>query len=113
VLRPAAADPSTPLLLVTGGPRDEVDRLRKVVEAGGVPVLTGPERGAAAMRALIADARDALVTVLRSVGALLLAHPEIAELDVNPLRATGDGLVAADALVVLAGAGRGEHRRGP
>ncbi len=109
MLRPAAADPSTPLLLVTGGPRDEVDRLRKVVEAGGVPVLTGPERGAAAMRALIADARDALVTVLRSVGALLLAHPEIAEL----VRATGDGLVAADALVVLAGAGRGEHRRGP
>jgi acetyltransferase len=56
LLEPAAAHPSTPLLLVTGGPREDVDRLREVVEAGGVPVLTGPERGAAAMRALVADA---------------------------------------------------------
>jgi acetyltransferase len=45
--------------------------------------------------------RDALVEVLRSVGALLSAHPEIAELDVNPLRATGGGLFAADALIVV------------
>jgi acetate---CoA ligase (ADP-forming) len=56
LLRPAAANPAVPLLLVTGGPRDEVDRLRETVEAGGVPLFTGPERGAAAMRALVADA---------------------------------------------------------
>ncbi len=43
LLRPAEANPSTPLLLVTGGPREEVDRLREGMEAGGVPVLTGPE----------------------------------------------------------------------
>jgi acetyltransferase len=59
VLRPAEANRSTPLLLVTGGPREEVDRVREVAEAGGVPVLANPERGAAAMRALVADARAA------------------------------------------------------
>jgi acetate---CoA ligase (ADP-forming) len=59
LLGPAAANPSTPLVLVTGGPREEVDRLRELVEAGGVPVLTAPERGAAAMRALVADATAA------------------------------------------------------
>ena len=59
VLRPAIANRSTPLLLVTGGPRDDVDRVRELVEAGGVPVLANPERGAAAMRALVADARAA------------------------------------------------------
>jgi acetyltransferase len=45
--------------------------------------------------------RDTLVGVLRAVGELLSAHPEIAELDVNPLRATGASLVAADALIVV------------
>lgn len=50
--------------------------------------------------------RDALVAVLRSIGDLLTAHPEIAELDVNPLRATGDALIAADALIVLDPRGR-------
>jgi acyl-CoA synthetase (NDP forming) len=59
LLDPAKANPSTPLLLVTGGPRDEIDRLRGTVEAGAVPVLTGPERGADAMRALVADATAA------------------------------------------------------
>lgn len=59
LLRPAEANPSTPLLLVTGGPREEVDRLREGMEAGGVPVLTGPERGATGMRALVADATAA------------------------------------------------------
>jgi acetyltransferase len=59
VLRPAQANRSTPLLLVTGGPREEVDRVRELVEAGGVPLLANPERGAAAMRALVADARAA------------------------------------------------------
>jgi acyl-CoA synthetase (NDP forming) len=56
LLRPAAANPAIPLLLVTGGAREDVDRLRETIEAGGVPVLTGPERGAAAVRALVADA---------------------------------------------------------
>ena len=36
--------------------------------------------------------------VLRAVEALLLAHPEIIEIDVNPVRLTPDGAVALDAL---------------
>jgi acyl-CoA synthetase (NDP forming) len=59
LLRPAAANPSTPLVLVTAGPGDQIERLRATVEGGGVPVLTNPERGAAAMRALVADAAAA------------------------------------------------------
>ncbi|HZD01133.1 MAG TPA: acetate--CoA ligase family protein [Actinomycetes bacterium] len=59
VLRPARTNPSVPLLLVSSGPPGEIQRLRATVEGGGVPLLTAPERGAAAMRALVADARAA------------------------------------------------------
>lgn len=45
--------------------------------------------------------REELVKVLLAVSRLLLAHPEVAELDINPLRATSAGLYALDALVIL------------
>lgn len=48
--------------------------------------------------------RDELAAVLLAVGGLLAASPDVAELDVNPLRATPRGLVALDALVVRAAA---------
>jgi acyl-CoA synthetase (NDP forming) len=48
---------------------------------------------------------EALAHVVATVGDLVTAHP-IAELDVNPVLATGDGAVALDALVVLEGDGR-------
>lgn len=41
------------------------------------------------------------VKVLLAVSRLLLAHPEVAELDINPLRATSAGLYALDALIIL------------
>ena len=42
----------------------------------------------------------AVAPVLRAVEALLLAHPAITEIDVNPVRLISDGAVALDALVV-------------
>ncbi|WP_410767436.1 acetate--CoA ligase family protein [Haloferax sp. DFSO60] len=44
---------------------------------------------------------DALAGVIRRVGDLLVEYDEIAEIDVNPVLATGDGAMALDALVVL------------
>ena len=46
---------------------------------------------------------DLVRPVLRAVEALLLGHPEINEIDVNPVRVTGAGAVALDALVVCGG----------
>jgi acetate---CoA ligase (ADP-forming) len=43
---------------------------------------------------------DVVAPVLRAVEALLLAHPEIIEIDVNPVRLTSQGAIALDALVV-------------
>ena len=45
-----------------------------------------------------------------AVSRLLEGHPEVAELDINPLIATNDGLVAVDALVV---ATRGDSTGAP
>ena len=45
---------------------------------------------------------DVVAPVLRAVEALLLAHPEITEIDVNPVRLTSQGAIALDALVVCA-----------
>lgn len=44
---------------------------------------------------------DALARAVRQVGDLVAEHDAIAEVDVNPLFATEDGVVALDALVTL------------
>lgn len=44
---------------------------------------------------------DALASVVRAVGDLVVEHEAIVEVDVNPVLATGTGAVALDALVVL------------
>jgi acetyltransferase len=51
-------------------------------------------------RGLPAVDRDELAAILVGLGELLTANPWIAEIDVNPLRATPTGLIALDALIV-------------
>jgi acyl-CoA synthetase (NDP forming) len=48
-----------------------------------------------------------LERIIRTVARLAADHPEIAEIDVNPLLVSGTDLVAADALVILTGPGAG------
>ena len=49
--------------------------------------------------------RDAIVGVLVALSELIRQVPEIAELDVNPLLADADGVIALDARVILASGG--------
>jgi len=44
---------------------------------------------------------DALAGVLVRVGDLLLSHPEIGEIDLNPVVASADGCVALDARIII------------
>jgi acetate---CoA ligase (ADP-forming) len=70
---------------------DAVEMLRSLRSAR----LLGPFRGAPAVDV------DAVADVLVRLGCLADAFPEIAELDVNPLRVGAGGAVALDARVVL------------
>jgi len=45
--------------------------------------------------------QDLLATALMAVGQIALDHPEIAEIDINPLILRGDRPVAVDGLIVL------------
>ena len=56
-----------------------------------------------AYRGLPAADFNALAAILQKLGALALLHPEIAEIDLNPVILSGAAPVVADALVVLQG----------
>jgi acetyltransferase len=44
--------------------------------------------------------RAALARIMGELGTLLTANPDLQEIEINPLRLTGDGLVALDAVVI-------------
>jgi acyl-CoA synthetase (NDP forming) len=70
---------------------------RKLITAlRGAALLTGV-RGQPAVDC------DALVEIIQRVSQMLTAHPEIRELDINPVFAREDGAVAADVRIALAG----------
>jgi acyl-CoA synthetase (NDP forming) len=76
-------------------PLDETDARALVAELHAKRLL-GPLRGLPRVDA------DQLRDILLAVAQLAADHPEIAEIDVNPLLVSGTDLVAADALVILA-----------
>ena len=45
--------------------------------------------------------RDAIAAAAIGIGSLLIEHPEIGEVEVNPLRVNAHRALALDALVVL------------
>ncbi|MHB8771111.1 MAG: acetate--CoA ligase family protein [Syntrophales bacterium] len=59
--------------------------------------LLGPFRGLPAVEG------NALAAILQAVGSIALLHPEIAEIDLNPIIIAGSQPVVADALFVLDG----------
>ncbi|MGE3856667.1 MAG: acetate--CoA ligase family protein [Dehalococcoidia bacterium] len=76
-------------------PRDAAQMIREI---NALPVLQGA-RGAAP-----ADL-GAIEAMLLGVSAFMAAHPEVAELDLNPVFAYAEGAVAVDARIVLAAPG--------
>ena len=55
-----------------------------------------------AIRGMKAVDTDILAKSITALGKIGLDHPEISEIDINPLIVRGDKPVAVDALVVLA-----------
>lgn len=110
--------------LIVGAARDAVFGPVVLLGLGGVtaealedvvvaPAPLGPAAAAALGDALAGRAlldgfrggpvtdRNALGTVLRALGDLLVDHPEISDVEVNPLRVTRDGLLALDAVLTM------------
>jgi acyl-CoA synthetase (NDP forming) len=116
--------------LIVGASRDAVFGPIVLVGLGGVvaealadvavaPAPIAPEEAAALADELVGRAlldgfrggpvadRRALGSVLAALGDLLATHPEVADVEINPLRVTVDGLVALDAVLTL-----GTHTEG-
>jgi hypothetical protein len=52
-------------------------------------------------RGLTAEERERVADIVLGIAALAIDHPEISEIDVNPIRVDNGKAVAADALIVL------------
>jgi len=76
-------------------PVDAAEALAMLDRLAGAPLLRGA-RGRPPVDA------DAVASAVAALTALAAAHPEIAELEVNPLLAGPAGCVALDARLVLA-----------
>ena len=70
----------------------EVDRM---IDSLAGRALFGPWRGAQA------PDRVAIREAVLGLARLIAEHPEIAEIDLNPVRAHAEGVIALDALIVL------------
>jgi len=74
-------------------PISRADALEMLNDLRGSGLLEG-WRGAPAVD------RDAIVTALLAVSNMVSAHSKLLELDINPLRATPEGVLALDALMI-------------
>jgi len=79
---------------VRPAPLTEADAVEMIGELRAQRLLDG-------FRGRPVVSRSELAFALVALGALAVAHPSLAELDLNPVRATDEGLVALDALIVL------------
>jgi acetate---CoA ligase (ADP-forming) len=75
-------------------PLDDGEAEAMLSEGARPRLLAGP-------RGLPPVAPGVLVGVIHAVGGLIAAEPRIVEIDVNPLIAAGDDVVAVDALVIV------------
>jgi acyl-CoA synthetase (NDP forming) len=75
-------------------PIEQRDARQMVEEIKGYPVLQG-------YRGQDPASLDALHALLLKVSSFIEAHPEVAELDLNPVFAYKDGAIAVDARIVL------------
>ena len=87
----AEALADTVLCLAPVSEREAIDMMAEIRAS----TLLGPYRGMPAVD------REALAAAIRGVGEAATAHPEIAEIDINPVIIADDRPVAVDALVVL------------
>jgi acyl-CoA synthetase (NDP forming) len=84
-----AAAEALSLAAVALAPLDRRTALELVDEAPGLAAVASP------------PAREALAAILVALGRLALEHPEVAEIDINPVILRDDGALAVDALVVV------------
>lgn len=92
-------DPDYGPVLAVGVGGTAVESLGRVaVSVAPVDAQTAAELAA---EAGIGLGRDTVARTLVALGRIALDHPEIAEIDVNPLILAADGAVAVDALVVV------------
>jgi len=75
-------------------PINERDARQVIREIKGYPLLEG-------YRGIEAADIGKLQELLLQVSSFIEAHPEVAELDLNPVFAYGDGVIAVDARVVI------------